>query len=80
MNAAIKRNAALRGKRSFLGDHTPAQKRKPSDGIRQTASDATCRTLKEKYRAEARADYHREVLATLIGVVVSLILLYYLFG
>ncbi len=77
MNAAIKRNAALGGKRKFLGDPTPVHKRKSKQGIYQSATDATRKTLKDKYKEEARADRLRELSATLIGVLVGLFLLYY---
>ncbi len=80
MNAAIKQNAALRGKRGFLGDRTPIIKRKPKGGIYQSATDAARKMLREKYQAEVRTDYYRELIATLIGVIVGLFLLYYLFG
>ena len=81
MNAAIKRNAALRGKRIFLGDPTPVYRRTAAQrGIHQSATDATRKTLRDKYDKEARADRLRETLAMLVGVLVGLILLYYLCG
>ena len=80
MNAAIKRNAALRGKRRFLGDPTPVYRRTAKRGIHQSATDATRKTLRDKYNKEARADRLQETLAMLVGVLVSLFLVYYLYG
>ena len=60
MNAAIEQNAALRGKRKFLGDPVPKTGSKRIKGMHHTASDATRKTLRAKYETERHADQYRE--------------------
>lgn len=81
MNAAIKRNAALRGKRSFLGGiKRPAGPLDQSYSVDQPASDATRKTLRERYRQDVRAERRHEWMLTLIGLVVGLLLAAYIWG
>lgn len=78
MNLSIKNNAALRSKRAVTLPGSGGSWGGANKGIRDTASAATKKRLREQYLAELQHDRRRQLMGTIIGLLVAIFLLYLL--
>ena len=77
-NAAIKRNSALRGRKSFLNGVSRTYPSAP--GVKQTASSAVRKQFSEALREGLARDRRRNLVISLLSTFAVVAILMYFFG